>query len=203
MRKSQFVSPIIILAVIIISTLIISVQARIETEQQARTTDYVNITNNIILSTNEDLNYQKELTQEVLKLASTINSSGTLISILTREHELNLRFTHEILIEYNKSYEINGTIRVINNTIIIPYPYNKLVSEEQRFNPVEFRNCMGTTCSSLEACTNAYDSGTIDWEPILCLTNPLRVRITVIDAEYSLTSDYPYNLFNDSLINID
>jgi hypothetical protein len=196
-KKTQFVSPIIILIIIIISTILITVQTLINSELQKNTQEYAKIINDIEDLTLLDLNYQNNLTNKLLQLASTINNSGTIESIIDVK---NIQFTNEIILEYSKQQRIGTSSKTFNNKIIVPYPYNSMLEQEERFNPLSFASCMGGTCTSFESCVDAYDTGTIDWEPVTCLTNPLRIKIRVKNSEHPLTIDYPYNLWNNTIL---
>lgn len=194
MKKAQFVSPIIILAIIIISTIILSVQTTIKSELEMNTADYGTIIDDIISVEQEDLEYQNNLTIKVLTLLSTLNSSGTINKILSSENAVITHAGSNVIIEYNKDY---GTA-LINNTLLVPYPYSNMLYEEQRFNSGTYADCMTSSCANFESCTNNYDTGTIDWEPVTCMTSPLRVRIRVKMSGYPLTSDFPYYLWNNT-----
>ncbi|MBN1923179.1 MAG: hypothetical protein JW791_00270 [Nanoarchaeota archaeon] len=201
MKKAQFVSPLIILAIIIISTIITLINYDIREELLTKTANQLSILNSITESNQAELEYQNQLTKTVLQLLSTINSSGTITSILGYENNTEIGFNNEISLKYAFNYEEQGCSRVINNTIIVPYPYNKFLNQETRLDTENLGTCMGTNnCNNFESCINSYDSGTIDWQPIICLTSPLRVKISIKDAEYPLTTDYPYIIFNNSYI---
>lgn len=190
MRSAQFTSPLIILLIIIMSTLILSVQAKINMKLETDAKDYGIIINQVEEENNKQIQYETNLTHKVLKLLSTINSSGTINSLLESEKIQITGTEPNVIVEYENKGK--------NKTILIPYPYAELVRQEQRFNTETFKTCMQESCNNLETCTNAYDTGTIDWEPIVCLNMPLRVKISIKDAEYPLTKDFNYLLWNNS-----
>ena len=203
MNKAQFVSPIILLAIIIISTIIISVQTMLNNELNQDVTEHGTIINVIEQITEQDIEYKNKLTKQVLELASTINSSGTLTSILLNQNVTIIGFNRELIIEYIKEYNYGNYSRIVEGEIIVPYPHSQMINEELRFNNIEFGTCLGTNdCTSAQTCVNEYDTGTYDWELILCLSNPLKVKINIISSEYGLTINYPYVLWNNTLINI-
>lgn len=199
MRKAQFTSPLIILTVLIITILLITTRTSVENSFIKGINQLSTIINNYILFEEQDLNYQLNLTSQALELLSTINNSNTIINILKDYNTTQMNFTNnEVVIRYSRKYNKGIFVKEFNNLILIQYPYSSLVEQEQRFNKGEFRNCVQN--HDCEYCVNEYDSGTMNWELILCLNNPLRVKIEIEDSEYALTKDYSYKMYNNSFI---
>ena len=195
MRKAQFVSPIIILTIIILSTIILSVETRINTEMQERIVIYSDIVDDILSSTEGELNYQNQLTKAALTAMSTINSSGTIINMLEQEGADEVIIQEELILKY--------TINNEHTILVVPYPYSAFISEQERFNTEEFSLCMETSdCTNIQECVDAYDSENVDWEPLICLIEPLRVKIILKSSDYPLTNDYPHIIWNNSYIRI-
>lgn len=199
MKRAQFVSPIVILAVIIISSFIIMAKLEIERALSSSIASLSPIFNNITNITLQDLSFQNSLTHRVLALASSINSSGTIQDIVMAEYKAELAFYEQITANYSREYICGTSKMVINNTIAVPYPYIGFQSQEQRFDANQFRTCMGTSgCGNWIECINAFDSGTFDWQPAACLTSPLRIKVRLTDSRYPLTAVYPYFMWNNS-----
>ncbi|VVB74962.1 Uncharacterised protein [Candidatus Tiddalikarchaeum anstoanum] len=205
MKKAQFVSPIIILAIIIVSTYIILNQ-RIINEAATDTIIGINpIINNLENITVQDLNFQNNITKRIIQLASTTNSSETITSIIRQEYGSSLTFSNEIIINYARTYYIGNNSKLINNTIIVPYPYNQFLREESRLlnSLAAFGTCIGTDCTNFNTCVNNYDSLPTDWVPVSCeIGPPIMVRIELINQEYPLTYNYTYHTFNNNPIKI-
>lgn len=200
MKKAQFVSPIVILAIIIISTYIIITQTQINNTIGKQITSETQMISDLENITKQDLEYQITLTQQVLELASTINSSGTISDIMQNEN-VQITFNNSIIVDYTNTYSIGTNEAELDNTLIVPYPYNEFLSQELRFNIGTLGTCMGTDCTDFDFCVNNnYDTELFDWEPEVCLILPLRVKISITSTEHSLTNDFPYFIYNNSLI---
>jgi hypothetical protein len=186
-KKAQYTSPIIILSIIIISTVILLAETRLNKQLEEDNKDYGIIINDIEEETNKELEYENNLTHKTLDLLSTINNTITINDILSTEDAKITGTEPKVVLEYST-----------RKTIIVPYPYAELLREELRFDKGTFKDCMKDSCNNFQECTDNYDTGTSDWEPIICVNNPLRVKINIKNREYSLTNDYPYHLWNDS-----
>ena len=202
MRKTQITSPLLLLGIIILSTTIILTQNNIESTISRTATEQLEIIRNIAKITEMDLEYQLNLTNQALQLISTVNSSGTIIDILSKGNQIIIEFSNEIWINYVKEYKINNISKIVNNTLMVPYPYLEFVDLEQKFEEQELKDCMGTDCSNFINCVNDLDSNNIDYEPEQCIINPLRVKISIIDLTHALTITNPYQMWNNSLKNI-
>jgi hypothetical protein len=202
-RKSQFVSPIIILAIILISTYILLSENTIDKSINAAITNLVTPLKDMENITIQDLEYQNNLTTKILTLASTINSSGTIIIQLMQEYTVNITFTtSKIVVNYAKEYKSGTARRTINNTIIVPYPYNLFLTEEQRFDSSRFRTCIGAHgCEepiTLVECAAQAMSGTLNYTLDACMPSPLRIKLSMRDFRQPLTLTYPYMMWNNS-----
>lgn len=197
MRKAQFISPILILAIIIITAYLLISKAEIDRSISANINSLINPLDEITNISIQDLNYRNSLTAQILELASTINSSGTLkntaMNKLGAEIEL---YDYGIIINYTKTY-MSGTIsKTISSSIIVPYPYLKFLNIEQNFNYNQFRTCINTNCN-IDYCLNS-GSDTIRYTGILtCI--PAAAELNITDSSYALTLSYPYNMWNNTL----
>lgn len=202
MKKTQITSPLLLLGIIILSTTIIITQNRIESTIAKTTISQARIINDIKQITKLDLEYQLYLTKQTIQQFSTINSSGTIKDILSTENQIIIEFGNEVWLNYTKRYELNELKKTINNILMVPYPYLTFIQKEQELEEQELKNCMGTDCSNFISCVNELDTEYLDFGPEQCISNPLRIKITITHINYPLTLTNPYFMWNNSLKNI-
>jgi hypothetical protein len=105
----------------------------------------VKITNDIKIIDELDLEWQANLTNIVLSYVYNINSSGTINDYLVPLNALIYPYGGQLLVNYTKNYDYGDYNKIINGTIIVPYPYFQFVEIEN-----QLRNCY--TGNNMEYC---------------------------------------------------
>lgn len=210
MRKAQFVSPIIILAIILISFYILWTENNIDQSMQSGLSQESRILSDINDVAEQDLEFQNNLTTSILALASTTDSSGTLITAIESNYTgvvTGVSLSNGILVNYTNAYtSASGNYtKEISSTILVPYPYAELANLVANFDASALKGCIstcnsGTCISDYGTCLNNLYGGAYNWKIIGCAcSNPIQLTLQITSSAYPLTTNYPF--FATLLIN--
>jgi len=178
MKKAQFVSPIILI-LIIVSYFMISVElGSIQSALLNSRTNMLKITNDIKAVEELDLEWRLNISSSALLLLSRMNSSGTINTELAKFNATLFRFNNLAGLNYTKRYESSGFFKTINGTIIVPYPYYDFTQAESRIR---------TNCNPVsQACVNSNLVGS-------SMRSELFGTVVYLsDSSYPLTIIYNY-----------
>lgn len=195
MKKTQIITPTIILIIIFISSLLLIVEMNLKDillSSKAQLSTIEEIINNL---NNKDLNYQINLTNQVLNLAKMGTSSGTMMNVLNKKGEINMLIDNVIIVSYNKSYSFKNLTKSISNILLINYPYGDFKIIESNI-----RNCIINLKCNIQSRQCIEDESVFPFDLSYSFTNcsgDVKAFIVIKNENYPLTNNYAFE-FNIS-----